>query len=120
MLMTHDDYLSCRESIFNVLASMGNLSSSNRNWLVEVHYNYKTREADLVFSLEMPEWNRNTTLSASSYIIYVSGERKLYGIKEQGIIYYNFIEKIIDERNNLIIIAEPDSQEIKEFGELAE
>lgn len=113
-----DNYVSGIGEIFNSLAGMGNIRDSNRNWLVEVVYNFKN-ELDWVCAIECPEWDRKIIMAADSYIEYC--DRPTRGIKEKGFIKYDFLQKIIDSNNNLIILATPSTYEISvEYGDLNE
>jgi hypothetical protein len=116
--MIRDKYISCRDEIFNLLAASGVLSDSNRNWLVEVMFDVTGTLVFMTFD-EMHEWDRNILLAAESYITYVDEPFKLYNINKKGIVYYKFLDKIIDEKKNLIIIAHPEPSEIiEEYGDL--
>lgn len=114
-----DNYVSGLDKIFNVLAETGIIRDSNRNWLIEVVIDSLSGELEHCISCEMPEWDRKVIMAADSYIYYWDESVKVYGILKKGFVKYDFLQKIIDDRNNLIIIASPNPYEITaEYGDL--
>jgi hypothetical protein len=103
-----------------VLAKEGILTTCGRNWLISVWINAISNELVYTFSAEKPFWDRSTIISADSYIEHVDYPAKLFGITGKGIVHYDFVDKIIDDNNNLFVIAIPDSMEIAKYGELEE
>ena len=111
------EYITCIDEIFDSLAAAGITRDSNRNWLVEISVDGFSGKLTRMFTCEQPNWDRKIITSVDSYIEYI--DEPLWGIKEKGFFKYDFLQEIIDDKNNLIIIAKRSNYEITvEFGDL--
>lgn len=86
----------------------------NMNWLLIVSYDVEKSTTVVYDSIEMVNWDRQEIIGVNRYVAYERCYREPESDKKT-FTSYRFIEKIIDENNNLIVIAIPEVHEVEDY-----